>query len=175
MYKSIFQIQDSNYNFKSYQHTMVSRIILYPSFMVYNHPSLSLLLIVHSSCYESNDCQEEIIHSIRVQILKTTASQVAAPLAVPIFKVKNQQMWHFKTYGSLKYYQLYISSDLSSEIFHAYNTRYSCAMSTSNITEDYFTSEPITRNPASNDYNESNELKPSNNHTNPTDTLQTDK
>ena len=48
-------------------------------------------------------------------------------------------------------------------------------MSTSNITEDYFTSEPITNNLISIDYNESNELKPSNNHTNPTDTLQTDK
>ena len=88
MYKSIFQIQNSNYNFKSYQHTLVSRIILHFYFMVYNHPSPSLSLIVHSSCYESNDCQEEIIHSIRVKILKTTASKSAAPLAVPIFKLK---------------------------------------------------------------------------------------
>ena len=73
---------------------------------MYNHPSLSILLILHSSCYEYSDGQEEIIHSIRVQILKTAASQVAAPLAVSIFKVKNQQIRHFKTYGSLKYYQL---------------------------------------------------------------------
>ena len=46
-------------------------------------------------------------------------------------------------------------------------------MSTSNITEDYFTSEPITRNPVPMNYNESNELKPYNNHTNPTDILKT--
>ena len=163
MYKSIVQIQDSNYNLKSYQHTLVSRIILYSSFLVYNHPSLYILLIFHFSCYDSNDWQEEIIHSIRVQILKTTASQSAAPLSVPIFKVKNQ-------FNIFKFTFLHMYA-----IFYAYNTRYRCTLSTSNITEDYFTIEPITRNPASIDSNDPKTLKPSNNHTNPTDTLQTDK
>ena len=66
-----------------------------------------------------------------------------------------------------------LSSDLSSKIFHAYNTRYSCTMSTSNITEDYFTSEPITSNPVSIDSKDSKKLKSYNNQTNSTDPLQT--
>ena len=92
---------------------------------------------------------------------KTTASQGAAPLAVPIFKVKNQ-------FNIVKFKFLHMYA-----ICYAYKTRYICTLSTSNITEYYFTSEPITRNPVSIDTNDPKTLKPSNNHTNPTDTLQT--
>ena len=70
--------------------------------MMHNQASMSMFLIFHLSCYESNYSQEEIFLSNGVKIIKTTALKIAAFLLVPILKVKDQQILNFKTSGSLK-------------------------------------------------------------------------
>ena len=89
MYKSLFE---SNSNFitslKSYQQTLISRILLYFHFIVHNHPIISPFLISHSGCYEYIALKGKYLHSNRVKILKNVALQGAASLVVTIFKVK---------------------------------------------------------------------------------------